>query len=86
MFIQSLGSNGFLSLIYSVIANSITLAHPECPISRPHGGLWMITKFTPKDQGGRRCGYSKQRNEAIDSPYLVVSLHVMGRVIDRNNR
>ena len=29
MIIQSLGSNGYLSLIYSLIAHSITLAHPE---------------------------------------------------------
>ena len=29
MIIQSLGSTGFLSLIYSLIAHSITLAHPE---------------------------------------------------------
>ena len=28
MIIQSLGSNGYLSLIYSLIAHSITLAHP----------------------------------------------------------
>ena len=29
MIIQSLGSNGFLSLIYSLLAHSITLAHSE---------------------------------------------------------
>ena len=29
MIIQSLGSNGFLSLIYRLIAPSITLAHTE---------------------------------------------------------
>ena len=29
MIMQSLGSNGYLSLIYSLIAHSITVAHPE---------------------------------------------------------
>ena len=29
MIMQSLGSNGYLSFIYSLIAHSITLAHPE---------------------------------------------------------
>ena len=28
MTIQSVGSNGYLSLTYSIIAHSITLAHP----------------------------------------------------------
>ena len=46
MIIQSLGSNGYLSLIYSLIAHSITLASRR---SRPHGGRRMITKFIPKD-------------------------------------
>ena len=34
----------------------------------------MIKKLIPKDneKGGRRYGYSKERNEVIDSPTLVL--------------
>ena len=60
MIIQSLGSTGYLSLFYSRIAHSITLAHPGYSYKQT-GGRWMVKKFIPKGQekGGRRCGYSK---------------------------
>ena len=44
-----------------------------------------VNPKTP-EKGGRRCGYSKQRKEAIDSPTPrseVYQVDVMGRVIDR---
>ena len=70
MIMQSLGSNGYLSLIYSLIAHSITLAHPEQSYEQTTRRSMGDNEVHPKrpEKGGRRCGYSKQRNEAIDPP------------------
>ena len=51
MIIQSLGATRYLSLFYSLIAHSITLAHPGESCMQT---TWRSTddnKFIPKDQG-----------------------------------
>ena len=49
MIIQSVGSNGYLSLICSTPSRWPTLHSRIC---RPHVGRRMITKFILKDQEG----------------------------------
>ena len=56
MIKQSLGSNGYLSLIYSLIAHSITLVYKQTTRRSMDDN-----EVHPKrpDMGGRKCGYSK---------------------------
>ena len=77
MIIQGLGSIGYLSLIYSLIAQSITLAHTEQPYKQTTRRSMDDNDVHPKrpEKGGRRYGYSKQRNEAIDSPTLRIEAY-----------
>ena len=70
IIIQSLDSNCYLSLIYSLIAHSITLAHPKQSYKQTTRRSMDDNEVHPKrpGMGDRKCGYSKQRNEATDSP------------------